>query len=421
MNDENQYPLGTLIPYGPDLKRATKLTVCIIPTLGAEPTAVQRWHVKTGEIREDSKTALEIEAFFAEHEVVSRLDAPEIMGCEHEEGIDFPLGGFCTKCAMWSALEHAKSHRTGKTPEGNGKFITPDAVIDALAEVRGCPPEEAFKAADFHREALIDPLIAGIHEELAGVEKGDWIDSQLACHALLLMGKWGEPKALPAVLRWFSLNEAGHDLFSGDVMLEDGAAVLAFVAGRDIPEIRALIEDPATYEYSRGVALDALAVLVHHGKMGRDELVAYLRELIAEKLEREESLVWNHVATVIADLGITELIPELREPYEEGWIDGTYISWQEIRKIKVGEESRYFQEKAAPITDVAQSTGWWTCYHGTAVKRSDEPESIARNYEHTPYIPPLPAVPFIAEPKIERNAPCPCNSGKKYKKCCGAA
>ncbi|WP_250278638.1 SEC-C metal-binding domain-containing protein [[Clostridium] colinum] len=27
---------------------------------------------------------------------------------------------------------------------------------------------------------------------------------------------------------------------------------------------------------------------------------------------------------------------------------------------------------------------------------------------------------FIREPKIERNDPCPCGSGKKYKKCCGA-
>ena len=27
--------------------------------------------------------------------------------------------------------------------------------------------------------------------------------------------------------------------------------------------------------------------------------------------------------------------------------------------------------------------------------------------------------PAIADKKIGRNEPCPCNSGKKYKKCCG--
>ena len=27
--------------------------------------------------------------------------------------------------------------------------------------------------------------------------------------------------------------------------------------------------------------------------------------------------------------------------------------------------------------------------------------------------------PYVAPPKIGRNEPCPCGSGKKYKKCCG--
>ena len=30
-----------------------------------------------------------------------------------------------------------------------------------------------------------------------------------------------------------------------------------------------------------------------------------------------------------------------------------------------------------------------------------------------------PTKPQIAEKKVGRNAPCPCGSGKKYKKCCG--
>ena len=30
------------------------------------------------------------------------------------------------------------------------------------------------------------------------------------------------------------------------------------------------------------------------------------------------------------------------------------------------------------------------------------------------------ATPVKAEPKVGRNEPCPCGSGKKYKKCCGS-
>ena len=31
-----------------------------------------------------------------------------------------------------------------------------------------------------------------------------------------------------------------------------------------------------------------------------------------------------------------------------------------------------------------------------------------------------PRKPMIAENKVKRNQPCPCGSGKKYKKCCGS-
>jgi uncharacterized protein YchJ len=36
------------------------------------------------------------------------------------------------------------------------------------------------------------------------------------------------------------------------------------------------------------------------------------------------------------------------------------------------------------------------------------------NFVHQPKV-----TPIVNEPKIGRNDPCPCGSGKKYKKCCG--
>jgi SEC-C motif domain protein len=42
-----------------------------------------------------------------------------------------------------------------------------------------------------------------------------------------------------------------------------------------------------------------------------------------------------------------------------------------------------------------------------------------RWFFHSPHEPVH--TPVRAEPKTGRNAPCPCGSGKKYKKCCGAS
>jgi preprotein translocase subunit SecA len=44
--------------------------------------------------------------------------------------------------------------------------------------------------------------------------------------------------------------------------------------------------------------------------------------------------------------------------------------------------------------------------------------SPRREYEPPPP-PPVKTVPVRTTPKIGRNEPCPCRSGKKFKRCCG--
>jgi len=53
-----------------------------------------------------------------------------------------------------------------------------------------------------------------------------------------------------------------------------------------------------------------------------------------------------------------------------------------------------------------------------AVQRTRNPQNNNSNVTPTPD--PPKTKPVVAQPKIGRNDPCPCGSGKKYKKCCGA-
>ncbi|SMC19715.1 protein translocase subunit secA [Desulfacinum hydrothermale DSM 13146] len=57
------------------------------------------------------------------------------------------------------------------------------------------------------------------------------------------------------------------------------------------------------------------------------------------------------------------------------------------------------------------------------IQREDEVEELRREQEDQPmfYGPPEGAKPktVVKKKKVGRNAPCPCGSGKKYKKCCG--
>ena len=420
-NDPNGFPLGTVMMYGPTRNRATKYVAAVIAAPDSEPVALQRWFVSKGDIRNDTEIADEIVAFFQAHETRQIVAADRITGCPHEEGVDYPLGQVCPECPFWSEADRfthePKSPAEDRGPSG---YIPPDEIIVALSEERGQPPREAFKAADARREEITGRLLAVLEAGLAAPSEATGEVCHFFCHALFLLAKWREPRAFPSVIRWLSLPDEGAFDLAGDAPTEAGARILASVCGGDRPEIRALVENRKADEYCRGQALEALAVLAAWGELPCETVIAYLRELIVDKLEREPSHVWSTVACLIADLEAAELVPLIREPYEDGLVDSFTIEWDEIEGHVFHTERPPFEEfrhRHPPVTDVAKETAWWAMYARAAVKDRALPET-RDSAVHSPsrY---EPAKPFVAPPKTGRNGECPCGSGKKFKKCCG--
>jgi len=96
------YPIGTVAFYGPDDRRASKVTVGVVPREGAEPTELERWFSDQGDVRDDTDLTTAITAFLEQHSVKSVALADRILGCPHEEGIDYPLGEKCPACPFWA-------------------------------------------------------------------------------------------------------------------------------------------------------------------------------------------------------------------------------------------------------------------------------------------------------------------------------
>ena len=87
-----------------------------------------------------------------------------------------------------------------------------------------------------------------------------------------------------------------------------------------------------------------------------------------------------------------------------------------------------FRERNAPVDAVAECSAW-LCFRDEnedydfwEAVAGDGPEAWGDDlidvplYDRPEYLPPS---PYLAPPKVGRNDPCPCGSGRKYKKCCG--
>jgi hypothetical protein len=99
------WPVASVALYGPDDRLATKLTVGIVPAQGAQASDLRRW-LSEGrvDIRADDRVAEEVLAFIIEAGAKSIVMADRIIGCPHEEGIDYE-GETCPICPFWAGRD----------------------------------------------------------------------------------------------------------------------------------------------------------------------------------------------------------------------------------------------------------------------------------------------------------------------------
>lgn len=96
------YPAATVAFYGPDDQRASKVSVCIIRREGEEADLLERWFSEIGDVRTDPAILEAILRFIDEQGAKTIASIDRIIGCPHEEGVDYPDGEKCPRCPFWT-------------------------------------------------------------------------------------------------------------------------------------------------------------------------------------------------------------------------------------------------------------------------------------------------------------------------------
>jgi hypothetical protein len=234
----------------------------------------------------------------------------------------------------------------------------------------------------------------------------------LAFYALFLLSQFREKRAFPKVLRLFKMDEESIDcIFGSESLIELGASILCSVYDGRLELLKELIEAPGLYRYTGSQALKAYCYLLRDGQISRQETLEYLRELSQKLLKTGDVPMLTALSSCVIDEHFFELIPDVREMYDRNLIDKSYHGLYDGFLNSIFMYHAWKDKEKIHIDDVVGELERWAKYKPDPEPKREKappPKQAQRSS----------AAPARAKPKIGRNDPCPCGSGKKYKKCC---
>lgn len=284
-------------------------------------------------------------------------------------------------------------------------------VLSEMEYNTGSFPYEAVREAITQKEKIVPELL----KILENVEKNiDQIEEQsnymAHIYAMFLLAQFREKRAFPLIVDIFSHPGDTSDKIGGEFVCESLPRVLASVCHGDTTLIKQMIENRDLDEYVRDAGLRALLTLVGNGEKTREEVMDYYKSLFRGKLKRKHSMVWDGLVSCSSYLCPKEVYEDIKKAYEDDLVVPFFINLKDVDKhLSIGWEKNLSRLKKDPhyqfIDDTISCMDWWACFQPK--------EKLMSN--------PLKSSEITSKcKKIGRNDPCPCGSGKKYKKCCGS-
>ena len=273
---------------------------------------------------------------------------------------------------------------------------------------------EAIKRKDEITPILLEELDTMIEHPEIVIDNPDYV---LHTYAIYLFAQFKEKRAFTRIIDLISFTPDEVDIIFGDILTEGIPAILYSTFDGNLSLLQSIIENPSIDIYVRGGALDVYGKLYADGIMNKEKCISYLRKLIYDNYNDWALELATDIQGVVVERHLFEMIDDIQYLYDQNYIDtqmfGHYDDF--IDSIYLYE---YERDQVRYIDDIIKEMSGWHCFEQTEDekrKKKDQmkklEESILQEGKKISQI--------IEKPKkIGRNDPCPCGSGKKYKRCC---
>jgi hypothetical protein len=303
-------------------------------------------------------------------------------------------------------------------------------ILRALREARDLP-KAALIAASEHRGEMT-PLLLRELEAFLAAPSADSAHLSSVFFAFHLLGEWRESSAYRPLARLLRLPPDVLDEVLGDALDTNCRRIMAAVFDGDPQPLFEIVLDEDAHEFARSAACEAIAMLTLSGEIKKPVAERFLRDAYTQIRPQRECFVWWGWQTAIAVLGLTDLRDLVAKAFRRGFINKIMMRFSEFE-----EDLRHALEHPADPWSSQGDARSFSGFGSTVEELSnwnyydpatESEQALARNHAIEDAFPKTEggywSQPRLKEPrvslfaKVGRNDPCPCGSGKKYKKCC---
>ncbi len=295
--------------------------------------------------------------------------------------------------------------------------MTPDEIMREL-ERHDVFPKAAMNAAREDRVAII-PIFLQLVERLGKQDLSEMAEGDITAliPAFHLLGEFRETGAYRPLLQLMRQPPDTLDHLLGDAVTETSFRVIAATFDGDLQPLFAFIQDADADVFARSSMFDALILIAQIHPSKRSSIEDYFRKFRQLCRDDNEDVLVGWLDGLV-DLALVDMAPEIRATFEADLIPKDYCTLEDIlRDLNVSAESdgqplnpRY---RLGMITDAVTELSKWHGYSSAYLAKQKKKKALSAT-RAMPW-----AETFMhGSQSAGRNDPCPCGSGKKFKKCC---
>lgn len=270
---------------------------------------------------------------------------------------------------------------------------------DLVAALSGANrlPAEALARALADPATIADATLRVLAAAASGAEL-DEADANLLFWGLHVLAAGRDTRAFAPLLALLRQDGETLDGLLGDAVTITLGRMLISLHDGETDGLFALALDSTIDDAVRNEVLLAVAYLAHQGRIGREPVRDLLVRFDDKRVAVEGDIGWVGWQEAIALLGFRDLAPREEAARKDGRLSPEFDDpeWFKatLRRAEAKPESlRDFEERGiTPLDDPVAALAWTAQGAGEPVRN-----------------------PFK---DVGRNDPCPCGSGRKFKKCC---